>query len=460
MVVDEKVNPWLAERLRKLGVDPLVNLLLEVDARALNDVINQLKKLGISVEIDRVSVFPRVAYIPIVADTALLDAIARLPGVIKIHYNAPVWIRPFFFEDKLLGKLTLSKVEVPGLPTHTVASLPFAPLIASMKIALKDVEIIPSEPVLRTIEAPQEYPAPDFKIAVIDTGATVFHPQLVGKTITAKSGVLEPAPIDFLGHGTWVTTAILGEPRTTRFGLVKGVADKANRVITIKALSAFGFGNAGGIIKAMEQAWRLGAKVINMSLGGPLQGSVDDDPMCRVVKQLAEAGVLCVVAAGNEGPDEWTIGSPGASPYALTVGAYSLTDEDVPFWSSRGPSGEFYKENPDIFEEDYEKYGDNLIKPDVIAPGGGRAKKTAKPDEVLYSGCTGMFDGYYDLLQDLYEGSKGTSMATPIATGLIAILLKAGKINSVEDVKARMREVAKEKDETAGYGLLKASYFA
>jgi len=179
-----------------------------------------------------------------------------------------------------------------------------------------------------------------------------------------------------------------------------------------------------------------------------------------VVEQLAQEGILCIVAAGNEGPDEWTIGSPGASPYVLTVGAYSLTDDDVAYWSSRGPSGEFYKDNKDLFEDDYEKYGENLIKPDIIAPGGGRSKKTAKPDEVLYSGCTGMFDGYYDLLPDFYEGMHGTSMATPVATGLVSILLSAGKINNVEDIKRKMKAISKEKDNVKGYGLIKTSYFA
>jgi len=460
VVVDEKVNPWLAEKLRKMGVDPVVNLLLEVDSRAINDVVNRLRKLGISVDMSKVSVLPRVAYVPIAVDSALVDAISKIPGVIKIHYDVPVWVRPFFLEDVLLGKLVLSKVEIPGLPTHVMASLPLAPLIAATGVSKEDVEIIPSEPVLSIIEAPQEYPVPDFRIAVIDTGATTFHPQLLGKSISTASEVPEPAHVDLLGHGTWVTTAILGSPRKTRFGLVRGVADKTRNIVSIKGLSGFGFGSASGIIKAMEQAWKLGAKVINMSLGGPLQGTVEEDPLCRVVEQLAQEGILCIVAAGNEGPDEWTIGSPGASPYVLTVGAYSLTDDDVAYWSSRGPSGEFYKDNRDLFEDDYEKYGENLIKPDIIAPGGGRSKKTAKPDEVLYSGCTGMFDGYYDLLPDFYEGMHGTSMATPIATGLIAILLKVGKINNVEDIKRKMKSIAKEKDNVKGYGLIKTSYFA
>ena len=459
MVIDEKVNPWLAEKLRKMGVDPVVNLLLEVDSRVINDVVNRLRKLGISVDMSKVSTLPKVAYVPVVVDTALVDAVSKIPGVVKIHYDVPVWIKPFFLEDKLLGKLVLSKVEIPGLPTHIMASLPLAPLIAATGVSKGDVEIIPSEPVLSVIEAPQEYPAPDFRIAIIDTGATIFHPQLLGKSITTASEVPEPAPIDLLGHGTWVATAILGAPKRTRFGLVRGVADKARNVVSIKGLSGFGFGSASGIIKAMERAWKLGAKVVNMSLGGPLQGTVEEDPLCRVVEQLAQEGILCIVAAGNEGPDEWTIGSPGASPHVLTVGAYSLTDDAVAYWSSRGPSGGFYKENRDLFEDDLGKYGDNLVKPDIIAPGGGREKEE-KIDEVLYSGCTGMFDGYYDLLPDLYEGMHGSSMSTPIATGLIAILLKAGKVNNVEDIKRKMKAVAKEKDNVEGWGLIKASYFA
>jgi len=455
-LIDEKVNPWLAEKLKRMGVDPEISILLEVDRRYLDQVLSNLRRLGISADLSKISTFPASAFIPVVIDSALIDAVSKIPGVIKIHYNAPVWIKPFFLEDSLLGKLVVSKVEIPGLPTHVAATLAFAPLIAGSKVARSDVEIYTSDAVLKVIGAPSEYPAPDFKIAVIDTGATIFHPQLARKRVIARSMVPEPAVVDFLGHGTWVATAIAGSPVRTRFGVVRGVIDRAADIVSIKGLAGTGFGSASGILKAMEEAWKLGAKVINMSLGGPLQGRVDDDPMCRVVEQLAKAGVLCVVAAGNEGPEEWTIGSPGASPYALTVGAYSLTDDAVSYWSSRGPSGEFYKENRDLFEDDLEKYGDNLVKPDIIAPGGGREREE-KIDEVLYSGCTGLFDGYYDLLPDLYEGMHGTSMATPVATGLISILLSAGKIRSVDDVKTTMKK--EEKDIAKGYGLINVSYF-
>ncbi|MHC1610717.1 MAG: hypothetical protein ACXQTW_03810, partial [Candidatus Methanospirareceae archaeon] len=112
-MIDEKVNPWLAERLKRMGVDPEISILLEVDRRYLDQVLSNLRRLGISVDLSKISTFPASAFIPVVIDSALIDAVSKIPGVIKVHYNAPVWIKPFFLEDSLLGKLVVSKVEIP-----------------------------------------------------------------------------------------------------------------------------------------------------------------------------------------------------------------------------------------------------------------------------------------------------------------------------------------------------------
>jgi subtilisin family serine protease len=87
-----------------------------------------------------------------------------------------------------------------------------------------------------------------------------------------------------------------------------------------------------------------------MSLGGwPTDGT---DPLSQAVDRLtAGKRVLFVVSAGNSGPGEQTVESPGAANSALTVGAVDAGDELAAF-SARGP-----------------RFGDHAMKPDITAPG-------------------------------------------------------------------------------------------
>ena len=79
------------------------------------------------------------------------------------------------------------------------------------------------------------------------------------------------------------------------------------------------------IIKAIQTAVELkdelNIKVINMSLGGPASKNGETDPINMAIRAAKEAGVTVVVAAGNDGPDRKTVGSPGNSLHAITVGA-------------------------------------------------------------------------------------------------------------------------------------------
>jgi len=201
-----------------------------------------------------------------------------------------------------------------------------------------------------------------------------------------------------------------------------------------------------------------------MSLGGEPQGGVDDDPFCQVINALYKVGVYVVVASGDSGPDLWTIASPGFCPNALTVGAYVITDNDISWFSSNGPSANWYKEHPQEWEEDYAKYGDLIVKPDVVAPGGGRKDENLRPWEYIYSGCTGYFCGTYSgslMLGYPYEGLMGTSQATPLVAGAVALAFDRGLISSIDDVKNRMKAAwGKEKSPRWGWGLLRWSIIA
>lgn len=243
------------------------------------------------------------------------------------------------------------------------------------------------------------------------------------------------------------------------FGRCEGVAPEAN-LIHIKVLHGlFGFGNQMDIIKGMELAWMHRAKVISMSLGGDecQGGCYEADggpcPECKTVKALTDEGVIIVIAAGNSGPDEWTIGCPGCSPSAITVGSYGITDDSVVWFSSRGPQNPQNKDKMAITDE--------TMKPDILAPGGGRKNKEDIPDEVLYSGEYGIMAGMYSGVKEPlgYGCMHGTSQSTPACAGLIACLLEGGLIKTPDDFKRICRERGQPKGPDGGWGVVKLSWF-
>jgi len=452
-----KLNPWLAEKLK--GIDPRnIRVIVEVDPKYFNEVYTVLLRMGLRVVS---TAFGR--FITVVApDVPVIEQIERMPGVIEIHYDMPRYIKPLppfvlpspRIADKLLGEIRISDVEVPGfkLPSLTV---PFGGL-GLPPIKRGDVEIIPnSETYKIVVDIETTLSGKGVKVAVIDTGVTPWHPQLLGKKVELYSTVPEP-PFDGQGHGMWCSTQVLGKPFNTRFGRVQGIAPDAD-LIHVKALTTLGFGSSSSVIKAMEISALKGAKVVSMSLGGQQQGGVDHDPEVKVTRILSGMGILVVVAAGNEGPGEWTISSPGVSPWVLTVGSYSSLYGDVAEFSSRGPSGDYYKTHRSEWEEDYAKYGDLLVKPDVIAPGGGPVKGE-KPVDLIYSGTTGWFDGFYDLFADGFEAMRGTSMATPHVAGLIALLAEAVPEITMDVIK-KVIVSGVEKSINFGYGLIRLGVF-
>ncbi|MFH1484898.1 MAG: S8 family serine peptidase [Chloroflexota bacterium] len=287
-----------------------------------------------------------------------------------------------------------------------------------------------------------------------NTGIGFPHPLLhPSKGLIRMESTTGEPPLDGLGHGTHCLTTAFGDSFNTRFGECRGVADPENgTLMSVKCLSNIGFGSQFSVIAAMERAVNWGAKIISMSLGGPLEGGVDDDPQCRIIDRLKDE-VIFVVAAGNDGPQEWTIGSPGASPHCVTVGAYSTYYKGLANFSSRGPSGEWYRDRPSIWTKDQSKYGADLTQPDLVAPGGGPVESGDTMD-VIYSGVVGWTDGMNDLTPgDLFDAMRGTSMATPAAAGLIALAYDRGLVKTAADVKKKMAR-GESKDRFKGYGLL------
>ena len=234
------------------------------------------------------------------------------------------------------------------------------------------------------------YDGKGVKVAVLDTGIDSNHPDVKGTILEAKNFTDDPDSIDHHGHGTHVASTIVGSGAASN-GKLKGVAPGAELLIG-KVLDSSGYGSDSGVIAAMDWAVEEGADIVSMSLGNPTP-SDGTDPVSQALNNLSETSdTLFVVAAGNDGSDKKTVGSPGVAEKALTVGAVDKTGVLAPF-SSRGPVINNYR-----------------VKPEIMAPGVG----------IVAARATGTYMG--TVVDDNYTAANGTSMATPHIAGAAAIL--------------------------------------
>ena len=172
-------------------------------------------------------------------------------------------------------------------------------------------------------------------------------------------------------------------------------------------------------------------RVINLSLGRPVTTSYISDPLCQAVEAAWKAGIVVVVAAGNDGRDNskgtqgyGTINAPGNDPYVITVGAsndkagFVRANDVIATYSSKGPTAI-----------------DHIVKPDLVAPGnrivsyqspGAYLTATYPANQIpvddFVSGGSSAYSPYFLTL-------SGTSMATPVVSGVAAMLVDQNPAN-------------------------------
>jgi serine protease AprX len=244
-------------------------------------------------------------------------------------------------------------------------------------------------------------------IGICDTGVDVTHGDLAGR-ILGTADFTGEGDFDGNGHGTHCATIAVGDGSRSN-GKYRGAAPKAKLYMT-KGLNSAGQGSASSIVDGIEWLHERGVHVISLSLGGTAQPGVKD--ILQVTCEAAvDAGITVFCAAGNSGPGERTIATPGVSTKVITVGASDDNDKIADF-SSRGPTV------------------DGFEKPDVVAPGvniiAGRSKNTALGRVV----------------DDYYVELSGTSMATPFAAGVGLLMLKANPDLKPEEIKAALENSA------------------
>jgi serine protease AprX len=283
----------------------------------------------------------------------------------------------------------------------------------------------------------------------------VYNQDFTGDT--NSSNIYDP-----YGHGTHVAGILGAQSSVTVLGYsgagytggrnLQGIAPGVS-LINLRVLNSAGVGTDSAVIAAIQKAIALKSqyniRVINLSLGRPVYESYKLDPLDQAVEAAWNAGIVVVVAAGNEGRNNsantsgyGTITVPGNDPYVITVGAMKTmgtpqrSDDLIASYSSKGPT--LY---------------DHVVKPDLVAPG-NQVVSLATPAN--YDSGVGLWDNYasthilstyYDPaawpgLDTWYYRISGTSMATPVVSGAAAILLQQHPTLTPDQVKARLLKTA------------------
>jgi serine protease AprX len=259
-------------------------------------------------------------------------------------------------------------------------------------------------------------------VAVLDTGIDNlpdFSGRLIGGVDLTGAG--HPFQ-DGYGHGTFVAGLIAGDGASSA-GQYPGEAPGAN-LVSIKVAGATGTTDLASLILGLQWAadhrGGYGIKVLNMSLGFASAMPAAVNPLDQAVQAVWAAGIAVVVSAGNAGPFNGTILSPGDDPLVITVGALddmassSVTGDEMCDFSSAGPT-----------------WADGLAKPDLVTSGRS-VVSLAAPGSAVYDEYPSARVGPAG-----FAGS-GTSFSSAITSGAAALVMADNPGLTPDQLKARL----------------------
>jgi len=277
-------------------------------------------------------------------------------------------------------------------------------------------------------------------VAILDSGIAT-HTALDSRVVAHVNLVTDEPGVtgDPFGHGTHIAGIAAGNRSAATYvtSAFTGGSAPSARLIDVRVLGANGAGRTSDVIAGIDWAvahrndYNYNIRVINLSLGHPVTEPSATDPLCQAVLRAVNAGITVVVAAGNYGltsagqPVLGGITSPGNSPAALTVGALDNngtldpSDDVVAPYSSKGPTR-----------------FDLGVKPDVVAPG---TRIVALEAQNSYLSQTYPQWHIAGSGKNAYLRLSGTSMATAVVTGGVALLLNANPSLSPAQVKMAMQ---------------------
>ncbi len=281
-----------------------------------------------------------------------------------------------------------------------------------------------------------DYTGKGVGVAVIDTGIQGDLPDFRESRTNSASRVIATAVVnpgastakDTLGHGTHVAGLIAGDGTARPYsdplrGRYVGVAPDAN-LIAVKAADDEGNTSVLDVIDGLQfvvdHKDDYNIRVVNLSLRSTQPESYLTDPLDAAVEAAWNAGIVVVVAAGNEGTAADAVSyAPANDPYVITVGGVddkgtdNTSDDALAAWSSRGTTQ------------------DGFAKPDVLAPGARMVSTIPAGSDYTELCPTCVVDGQYFQV-------GGTSMSAAVVSGAAANLIQARPSWTPDQIKTQL----------------------
>jgi serine protease AprX len=262
-------------------------------------------------------------------------------------------------------------------------------------------------------------------IAVVDSGVAKSG-DLLGrniKDVNFNKGYHDSK--DRYGHGTFVATMIAGDSQYSGSAYL-GIAPKS-QILNVRVSDDQGLAYESDVVAALEWIYtnqsRYNIRVVNLSLNASVATPYHLSPLNAAVELLWFNGIVVVVAAGNNGTAE--LFPPANDPFVITVGAtddrgtQTLTDDVVGSFSAYGVTP------------------DGHAKPDLVAPG----KNIVMYLPRNYKLTMGKNHPSHKVNNNYFRMS-GTSLAAPIVSGAVALLLQDEPTLTPDQVKYRLMATA------------------
>jgi serine protease AprX len=328
--------------------------------------------------------------------------------------------------------LGAAEVSVSGAGLTQLESSPDVTAVPDLQISLQDTSAVSTAPHTPSAVYNQETGATSLAqagdtgqgvtVAVLDTGIDNlpdFAGRLVGGVDLTGEG---NAFLDSYGHGTFVAGLIAGNGASSG-GQYVGEAPGTN-LVSIKVAGSSGVTTLGNVIAGVEWAIQhkdqYGIKVLNMSVGFQSLMSTVANPLDRAVEAAWNSGIAVVASAGNAGPFNGTILSPGDDPLVITVGALDdmatpvVSDDTMTNFSSVGPTA-----------------ADGWVKPDLVASGRS-VISVAAPGSTVYNTYPSARVGSGNFV------GSGTSFSAAITSGAAALVVSDNPGLTPNQLKARL----------------------
>jgi len=351
-----------------------------------------------------------------------LSALASEQGTVYISLDRPTSLLQTRYDFDLLrattgatnvvGNSGIDKSKGERVISDYIRSLPAGPNGGNISIAILDSGIY-------------DYDSEHEDLRVVNdpsVARVLEHRNFVSNESVSESDM--GRGYDPYGHGTHVAGVAAGsgresiQARSQVGNFYSGMAFNSN-LVDLRVIGTGGTGVVSDTIAAInwmiQNRQRYNIRVANFSIGAAVTQSYSTDPLCQAVARAVEAGIVCVVAAGNYGKDNagntvyGGILAPANSPYAITVGAVNTqgtaarSDDTIASYSSRGPS-----------------LVDFGMKPDLVAP--GTMIRSIASDNNYLTENNGL-TVYSSQGEDVYMWLSGTSIAAPAVAGTVALML-------------------------------------